>query len=240
MSQDSQPQPQPDQLMRSASSESVNMSGMQDLTTKPDTSASSHPAGTFVESEHDEKYDTSASSHAAGTFVESEHDKKYDRQMRLWGAHGQRLLQTAHVCVLHSGPASSEALKNLVLPCVGSFTLVDDAVVTPADCGNNFFVDVEHMGMSRAETVTELLLEMNPEVRGTAVVRAPADVIANDVDFFARFTLVIAVRVVSSRLVVCNHCFEGLERLFFPPLFRWRCLRPLPRAHTHLFQSYVQ
>jgi len=122
----------------------------------------------------------------------SEHDNKYDRQMRLWGGHGQKKLEHADVCCLGSGPTASETLKNLVLPNIGKFTLVDDAITTAADTGNNFFVEQSSIGKPRAAVVTELLLEMNPGVKGEAVLRAPAEVAEKEPEFFKQFTLVIA------------------------------------------------
>ena len=56
-------------------------------------------------------------------------DDKYDRQVRLWGGHGQKKLATSHIVMLGSSSAGSETLKNLVLPAVGKFTIVDDAKV---------------------------------------------------------------------------------------------------------------
>lgn len=45
-------------------------------------------------------------------------DQKYDRQLRLWGANGQKALEEAHVCLINngSGAVGVETLKNLVLP----------------------------------------------------------------------------------------------------------------------------
>ncbi|MCJ1362576.1 hypothetical protein MMC16_001680 [Acarospora aff. strigata] len=59
----------------------------------------------------------------------SSKEKKYDRQLRLWAASGQQALEEAHVLLVNSGPgvAGVEALKNLILPGVGNFTVVDDA-----------------------------------------------------------------------------------------------------------------
>lgn len=146
---------------------------------------------------------------ASSLVEESEHDKKYDRQMRLWGSHGQKRLQTSHICVLHSGPTSAETLKNLVLPCIGAFTLVDDAIVTEEDCGNNFFVDTQHIGRSRAETVAELLLELNPEVRGTALVKNPRQLIEEDLTFFSQFQLVVVSQLPTSTcLLLSEYCYE--------------------------------
>ena len=67
-------------------------------------------------------------------------DDKYDRQIRLWGGHGQRLLSNSQVLVLTPTGAATETLKNLILPGIGRFTVVDGMRVTERDCANNFFV----------------------------------------------------------------------------------------------------
>ena len=88
---------------------------------------------------------------------------------RLWGWHGQTAIEKAHVLVLGAGPIATESLKNLVLPSmqtimslspspspipisiasdIGSFTLVDDAVVTESDCGQNFFLERDQVLVS--------------------------------------------------------------------------------------------
>ncbi|KUI55205.1 NEDD8-activating enzyme E1 regulatory subunit [Cytospora mali] len=98
----------------------------------------------------------------------SEKERKYDRQLRLWAASGQAALESANILLFNtgSGTVGVETLKNLVLPGIGSFTIVDDAVVTEADLGLNFFLDENCLGKSRAQSCTELLLELNPEVQG--------------------------------------------------------------------------
>lgn len=49
---------------------------------------------------------------------------------------------------------------------IGRFTIVDNAVVSEADLGVNFFLDDTCVGKMRAQCSTELLLELNPEVQG--------------------------------------------------------------------------
>lgn len=71
---------------------------------------------------------------------------KYDRQIRLWGGHGQKLLGTSKVLLIGANPSGTETLKNLILPAVGHFTIVDGQKVTSRDCGNNFFVTQEQIG----------------------------------------------------------------------------------------------
>ena len=77
-------------------------------------------------------------------------DDKYDRQLRLWGGHGQRLLGNSAVLLLNATGAGTETLKNLILPAVGRFTIVDHVNVTERDCGNNFFVTKDSIGKPRA------------------------------------------------------------------------------------------
>ncbi|ROW08096.1 hypothetical protein VPNG_06134 [Cytospora leucostoma] len=103
----------------------------------------------------------------------SEKERKYDRQLRLWAASGQAALESANILLFNtgSGTVGIETLKNLVLPGafavgIGSFTIVDDATVTEADLGLNFFLAEDSLGKSRAQSCTELLVELNPEVQG--------------------------------------------------------------------------
>jgi amyloid beta precursor protein binding protein 1 len=95
-------------------------------------------------------------------------EKKYDRQLRLWAASGQAALEDAHLLLVNSGPGviGVEALKNLVLPGIGQFTILDDAQVTEEDLGVNFFLEEESLGQSRAEQTCKYLQELNPDVSG--------------------------------------------------------------------------
>ncbi|MCJ1283274.1 hypothetical protein MMC26_002602 [Xylographa opegraphella] len=98
-------------------------------------------------------------------------EKKYDRQLRLWAASGQMALEDAHVLLLNDGAGTVgvETLKNLVLPGVGNFTIVDDRLVEEKDLGVNFFLAEESLGRSRAEECCSYLQELNPEVRGNGI-----------------------------------------------------------------------
>jgi hypothetical protein len=80
--------------------------------------------------------------------------RRYDRGIRVWGAHGQEALERARVCLLTAGPTGAEALKNLVLGGIHSFTIVDGERVAPSDLGNNYLVTAAALGGSRAQCVT--------------------------------------------------------------------------------------
>ena len=101
----------------------------------------------------------------------SSKEKKYDRQLRLWAVSGQEALENAKVLLLNSGPGvvGIETLKNLILPGVGHFTIVDEAEVQEQDLGVNFFLAEDSLGKSRAQECCKYLRELNPEVAGSGV-----------------------------------------------------------------------
>ncbi|CAI7779469.1 unnamed protein product [Closterium sp. NIES-53] len=133
--------------------------------------------------------------------VAIQNSQKYDRQLRIWGEHGQRALEQARVCLLTAGPTGTEALKNLVLGGIGSFTVVDGATVEAHDLGNNYFLDRTHLGTSRAQAVTALLQELNESVAARFVEESPATLVENNAKFFSEFTLVIATQLPESVLM---------------------------------------
>jgi len=57
------------------------------------------------------------------------------------------------VLLLGANSSGTETLKNLVLPGVGSITIVDGDVVSERDCGNNFFVTEDSIGKPKAEVI---------------------------------------------------------------------------------------
>uniref|UniRef100_A0A3Q1I6M6 NEDD8-activating enzyme E1 regulatory subunit n=1 Tax=Anabas testudineus TaxID=64144 RepID=A0A3Q1I6M6_ANATE len=101
-------------------------------------------------------------------------EQKYDRQLRLWGDHGQEALENAHVCLINATATGTELLKNLVLPGIGAFTIVDGHTVSGEDVGNNFFLCSNNIGKS------------------------PEKLLDNDPEFFHRFTIVIGVQLPES------------------------------------------
>uniref|UniRef100_A0A8C8JAM2 NEDD8-activating enzyme E1 regulatory subunit n=1 Tax=Oncorhynchus tshawytscha TaxID=74940 RepID=A0A8C8JAM2_ONCTS len=114
----------------------------------------------------------------------------------LWGDHGQEELENAHVCLINSTASGTEILKNLVLPGIGAFTIVDGHKVSGEDVGNKYENDV--VFQNRAQAATELLQELNTDVSGNFVEESPDKLLDNDPEFFHRFTLVIGVQLPES------------------------------------------
>ncbi|KAJ8689596.1 hypothetical protein PTI98_012486 [Pleurotus ostreatus] len=119
--------------------------------------------------------------------------RRYDRQLRLWAASGQNALESSRVLVINGTATSTSTLKNLVLPGIGHFTILDPSKVTPADAGNNFFLNGPHsIGKSRAEEEVRLLLELNDGVEGMADTRSLEEVLDTDPEWISGFTVVVA------------------------------------------------
>ncbi|KAM0750517.1 NEDD8-activating enzyme E1 regulatory subunit [Meredithblackwellia eburnea MCA 4105] len=123
------------------------------------------------------------------------HQQKYDRQLRLWAKTGQSALETAHILVVNATATAASTLKNLVLPGIGTFTILDPATTDGADIGNNFFLEPSSLGKPRAEEVTRLLLELNSDVKGIASVQDLGQVLSKSPADLAQFSLIIAVDV---------------------------------------------
>ena len=103
--------------------------------------------------------------------IPSSKERRYDRQLRLWGAAGQIALEDSHILLINngSGVTGVETLKNVVLPGIGQFTILDSSIVSEADLGVNFFLDDDSLGKFRADETVRMLMELNPGVKGCAV-----------------------------------------------------------------------
>ncbi|UZJ54857.1 hypothetical protein CBS101457_004177 [Exobasidium rhododendri] len=121
----------------------------------------------------------------------SAHAQRYDRQLRLWASSGQASLESAKILVLGASHLSACVLKNLILPGIGSFTLVDANQIIEADVGNNFFITPNSKGKDRAEEQVKNLCELNPSVQGISIVEEPLDFIEKE--DLSHYTLIIAV-----------------------------------------------
>ncbi len=127
-------------------------------------------------------------------------DKRYDRQLRLWGDHGQSALESAHVCLVNATGTGAEILKNLVLPGIGAFTIVDSNHVTVNDLNSNFFIPSDKLGTRRGNCVAEMLRELNTEVRSMVCSENLDYILDNSPHFFDDFTIVVVNDVSEDQL----------------------------------------
>ncbi|KAI7687054.1 hypothetical protein SSS_01148 [Sarcoptes scabiei] len=161
---------------------------------------------------------------------ENEKIKRYDRQLRLWGENGQLALETSHVCLINANVVGTEILKNLVLPGIRAFTIIDDQTVTEDDVDSNFFLwPEESIGQSRAKVAAHFLLEMNEDVKKGDYIQEKFEILLEkDLDFFKNFTLVIA----------CGICDEDSLNKLSRKL--WSINVPLLVAKSIGFLGYIR
>jgi amyloid beta precursor protein binding protein 1 len=72
--------------------------------------------------------------------------------------------------VIGATATSTSTLKNLVLPGIGHFTILDPNDVAVEDVGNNFFLEVESIGRPKAVETSRWLSELNDGVDSAAEV----------------------------------------------------------------------
>ncbi|KAF8450128.1 hypothetical protein BGX38DRAFT_1184591 [Terfezia claveryi] len=140
---------------------------------------------------------------SSGTGQPNAKEKKYDRQLRLWGANGQQALEASHICLVNATATGCEVLKNLILPGIGKFTVIDDATIAEVDLGVNFFVDAEGVGLPRAEYTCKYLSELNPDVQGSYINDSLSNLITSDPTFISThgITAIILCSPLPSHLV---------------------------------------
>ena len=159
---------------------------------------------------------------------------KYDRQLRLWGDQGQKCLENAKVCLINAAAPGVETLKNLVLPGIGSFTIVDNQNISNQELGTNFFVTLSDVGKNRGDVCCANLLELNPDVRGSSVNESFESLISKDSGFFDNFSLVILCMPIEERSL--SKLGTLLWNLKIPLIILrccglWACLRTVVNEH---------
>ena len=96
-----------------------------------------------------------------------------------------------------------ETLKNLVLPGVGKFTIMDNKVVAERDCSASFFMTTDDVGKNKAKVACSLLAELNPDVCGSYSELNVADILtsANGGSYIRDFSLVVASNLEEELLI---------------------------------------
>ncbi|KAH0259249.1 hypothetical protein KCU91_g15315, partial [Aureobasidium melanogenum] len=150
--------------------------------------------------------------------VPTSKEKRYDRQLRLWAASGQAALEDAHILLINNGPGvvGVETLKNLILPGIGHFTILDSTLVSEQDLGVNFFLDESTLGTFRAESTRRLLQELNPDVQGHAITEPLSAFVAREAALNP-YTLILVTAPITPDVleVISAHCQTHHVPLFY-------------------------
>jgi ubiquitin-like 1-activating enzyme E1 A len=138
----------------------------------------------------------------------------YDRQIRLWGMKAQEKIRNANILLITMRALANEIAKNLVLAGIGSITILDSELVTPADLGAQFLLSEEDnpIGANRAAAAAAALRRLNPRV---CVHVDTVDVRLKPPSFFAPFDIVIATDLDSATLNIINTATRLNNRPFY-------------------------
>ncbi|CAL1186827.1 unnamed protein product [Candida parapsilosis] len=110
-------------------------------------------------------------------------EAQYDRQLRLWATSGQSNLENSHIALINVSATGCEVLKNLILPGIGKYTVIDDRVVTQEHLSSNFFLRLKDMGKKLAHCVKTNLNELNADVEGFSIEKSLEQILEYDIEY---------------------------------------------------------
>jgi molybdopterin/thiamine biosynthesis adenylyltransferase/proteasome lid subunit RPN8/RPN11 len=95
-------------------------------------------------------------------------DEIFDRQIRAFGAAGQRALADLHIGVVGAGGTGSAVIEQLARLGIGRLTLIDDDHVTPTNLTRIYGSDRSSVGEAKVQTAAEHVRAVAPgiDVRG--------------------------------------------------------------------------
>jgi len=93
--------------------------------------------------------------------------ERYLRQLAMadWSEEDQLKLKNLHVTVMGIGGAASSIINNLLLLGVGKLVAIDQDTVELSNLNRQFIHNVEHIGMSKAESLMIYARRLNPHVK---------------------------------------------------------------------------
>jgi adenylyltransferase/sulfurtransferase len=111
--------------------------------------------------------------------------ERYQRQLLMadWSEEDQLKLKNLHVTVMGIGGAASSIINNLLLMGVGEIEAIDQDTIELSNLNRQFIHNVDHIGMSKAESLKIYARRLNPHVNVIAKqMRVDEPTIAKTVD----------------------------------------------------------
>lgn len=99
--------------------------------------------------------------------ITPEERERYQRQLLMadWSESFQLKLKNLHVTVMGIGGAASSIINNLLLLGVGKLVAIDHDTVELSNLNRQFIHNVEHIGMSKSESLMIYARRLNPHVK---------------------------------------------------------------------------
>ena len=96
-----------------------------------------------------------------------EERERYFRQLAMadWSEEDQLKLKSLHATVMGIGGAASSIINNLLLLGVGAIEAIDQDTVELSNLNRQFIHNVDHIGMSKAESLMIYARRLNPHVK---------------------------------------------------------------------------
>jgi len=100
-------------------------------------------------------------------FLSADEKERYLRQLSMadWSEEDQLKLKNLHVTVMGIGGAASSIINNLLLLGVGKLVAIDQDTVELSNLNRQFIHNVDHIGMSKAESLKIYARRLNPNVK---------------------------------------------------------------------------
>jgi len=100
-------------------------------------------------------------------FLSADERERYLRQLSMadWSEEDQLKLKNLHVTVTGIGGAASSVINNLLLLGVGTLEAIDHDVVELSNLNRQFVHNIEHIGMSKADSLNIYARRLNPHVK---------------------------------------------------------------------------
>ncbi|EFC41980.1 predicted protein [Naegleria gruberi] len=129
--------------------------------------------------------------------------KRYDRQMRAIGKEAMTQIGSARILVIGCGGLGVEIVKNLMLMGFKSITVFDNKkIVSYLDLNSHFYLNEDHVGLNRLDSVIDSLYELNPYCK---LEKLEAETLTEDI--IKKFNIVIS----SDELIVSDYVINISE-----------------------------
>jgi ubiquitin-like 1-activating enzyme E1 A len=98
--------------------------------------------------------------------IEEDKYELYDRNIRLWGRENQLKLSKSHVLLININTVVTELAKNLLLSGINLYIYDkrdegENWLVVEGDIGNNYFLNLSHLGQERIKVLINSLSAIN-------------------------------------------------------------------------------
>lgn len=132
--------------------------------------------------------------------------EQFERTKMLIGQNNIEHLQNAHIAVFGIGGVGSYTVEALARSGIGSITIVDNDTISPSNINRQLIATHSTVGKLKVDVARKRLLDINPNIKVTALSAFFTADNAGDFDFTKFDYVVDAIDTVSSKLALAECC----------------------------------